>query len=95
MTIEKTPVKSLASDDLLSLPNEHRNFRWAYALLVELAKVELEAANAECGKAWPAGQEWEDLGATSKSEFLFRARDRVGIPHDEFLEGVRSGEYDV
>jgi len=75
---------------------EERNFRWAYALLVELAKVCLDKVNSEAELgAWPAQQEWDDLGPTSKSTFLRQAREMAGIPHDEFLEGIRSGAYDV
>ena len=75
---------------------EERNFRWAYALLVELAKVELEAANSEAKAGeWPAGQEWHELGGSSKACFLAHARKRVGIPDDEFLADIRSGLYEV
>lgn len=75
---------------------EERNFRWAYALLVELAKVCLDKANTEAEPgAWPAGQEWDDLSGTSKSVFLHQARDMAGIPHEEFLAGIRAGEYEV
>lgn len=75
---------------------EETNFRWAYALLLELAKIELEIANAEAKPGhWPAQQEWDDLGDSSRSTFLHLARDRVGIPHDKFLENIRNGKYDV
>jgi hypothetical protein len=75
---------------------EERNFRWAYALLVELAKVCLDKANSEAEPgAWPAQQEWDDLGSTSKSTFLREAREMAGIAHDEFLAGIRSGAYEV
>ena len=99
MSDNKNEIKSLAgSDDATcsQIPAEERNFRWAYAALVELAKVCLDKANAEAEPgAWPAQQEWDDLGSTSKSAFLHEAREMAGIPHDEFLEGIRSGAYDV
>lgn len=73
-----------------------RHYRWAYALLVELAKVELDIANSEAQPGeWPAGQDWAGLGGTSKSAFLQRARDRAGIDHDEFLAPVRHGLVDI
>ena len=75
---------------------EERNFRWAYMLLLELAKIELDVVNSEAEPGeWPCGQEWDDLAGTSKSTFLHRARERVGIPHHEFLDGIRSGKYEV
>ena len=76
---------------------EEQYFRWAYVLLVELAKEELRKANGsrERPNDWPAGQEWCDLAATSQSIFLRKARDRAGIDHDQFLEPIRSGRYDV
>lgn len=78
------------------ISREERNFRWAYALLVELAKVCLDKANAEAEPgAWPAGQEWDGLGGSSKSTFLREAREMAGIPHEEFLEGIRKGFYEV
>ena len=58
--------------------------------------MELDAANAAAAPGeWPAQEEWDDLGGTSKSTFLHRARDRAGIPHDKFLAGIRDGKYDV
>lgn len=65
-------------------------------LLIELAKVELESANSEAEPGeWPAGQEWDELGGSSKAVFLARARKKTGIPDDKFLEGIRNGSYDV
>jgi hypothetical protein len=79
-----------------AIPNEERNFRWAYALLVELAKVCLDKANAEAKPGyWPAQQEWHELSSSSKATFLREARELAKIPLDEFLEGIRSGAYDV
>jgi len=76
---------------------ERRNFRWAYAAVVALAKERLREANEarESPAEWPAGQEWAALNGSSKSIFMRRAREELGIPHNEFLEGVRGGEYDV
>lgn len=71
----------------------HRYFRWAYALLIALAKTELAKDNLTCGKNWPAGQQWDELVGTSHSIYLRRAREIAGIPHDEFLATVRGEEY--
>lgn len=89
-------IKDLLDES--SEPNqEKRNFRWAYAAIVALAKRKLKEANEtrENEDDWPGGQEWNDLAGTSKSIFLHQAREEAGIPHDEFLEGIRSGEYEV
>lgn len=74
-----------------------RFFRWAYALLVELAVVELERMNSErtAENNWPAGQEWDDINGSSRSIFLRMAREKAGIDNDEFLAVVRSGRFDV
>lgn len=75
---------------------EQRNFRWAYRLLVGLALRKLEDANKAVGKGvWPHLQSWNDLVPSSRSVFLRQAREEVGIPHDEFLAGIRDGTYDV
>lgn len=76
---------------------ELRNFRWAYKLLLALAKRCLADANAnrEHERDWPAGQQWNELVGSSHAVFLRSAREEAGIPHDKFLEGIRSGEYDV
>lgn len=82
--------------DELEAENE-RFFRWAYALLVELAVVELERMNSErtAENNWPAGQEWDDINGSSRSIFLRMAREKAGIDNDEFLAVVRSGRFDV
>ena len=73
-----------------------RHYRWAYAAVVALAMDELEAANSEALPGeWPLGQDWSGLGGTSRSTFMRRARDRVGIDHDAFLAPLRSGAVDV
>jgi len=69
-------------------------FRWAYSLLVVLAKEELKKAHNDDGE-WPMRQEWSQLGGTSRSVFLHRAREAAGIPHDEFLQVIRNGQVDV
>lgn len=75
---------------------EETNFRWAYAAIQELAKIELAKMNKEVeGGEWPAGQEWHELGNSSRSIFMHKARDLLGINHKEFLEGIRNGKYDV
>lgn len=87
-------------DDLLKNPpveNERRYFRWAYAAIVALAKRHLRDMNdtRQHEKDWPAGQQWEDLGGSSKAIFMRKARDEAGIPDGEFLAVVRGGEVDV
>lgn len=79
------------------MTKEQRNFRWAYAAVVALAKRNLQQMNDERERPndWPGGQEWSDLAGTSKSICLRRAREEAGIPHDEFLDGIRSCEYDI
>jgi hypothetical protein len=79
------------------MSKEERHFRWAYMAVVHVAKQKLAQANAarEDEQNWPAGQEWNDLAGSSKSIFLRQAREELGIPHDEFLEGIRSGDYNV
>ena len=72
-----------------------RLFRWLYAAVVNVAKDELRQANEGCGTNWPMGQTWEQLGGSSRGTFMHAARERLGIPHDEFLAIVRSGAVDV
>lgn len=76
---------------------EERNFRWAYQLLLALAKRRLADSNAnlEFPDDWPGGQEWHEMVGSSHSIFLNAARDEAGIPHEEFLELIRNGTYDV
>ena len=95
--LESQDAQTVGSKDLLDGSTvEETNFRWAYAAIVELAKIELEIENSVAAPGeWPAGQDWDGLGGSSKSIFLHRARERVGIPHDKFLAGIRNGKYDV
>jgi len=78
-------------------PSYVQVYRWAYAALVELARLEIEAANVSRAMPadWPAGQAWEGLGSTSRSTFLELARERVGVSSAAFLRVVRSGLVDV
>ena len=79
------------------MTNEERNFRWAYQLLMALAKRCLAETNTslEDKREWPAGQEWDELVGSSQSIFLRQARDEAGIDHDEFLAPLRSSKYNV
>lgn len=74
-----------------------RNFRWAYQLLIALAKRRLADANAtrESKDDWPAGQEWHEMVGTSHSIFLRGAREEAGIPEEAFMGVIRSLECDV
>jgi hypothetical protein len=76
---------------------EQRNFRWAYAAILALAKRNLADANEKVKgtRNWPGGQEWHELCGSSHAVFLRAAREEAGIPHAEFLEGVRAADYDV
>jgi hypothetical protein len=76
---------------------ETKYFRWAYALLVALAKRNLADRNAtrEAPNNWPCGMSWHELVGSSRSIFLRQAREEAGIPHQEFLDVVRRGEIDV
>ncbi len=67
---------------------------WLLRALVTLAKLELAEANATCGEDWPGGQQWHQLVGSSQSIFMHRARDKAGIPHDEYLKFVRSVDDD-
>lgn len=79
------------------MTSEERNFRWAYRLLIALAKRCLADANRDRDHPsdWPVGQDWSELGATSRSVFLRKAREEAGISHDEFLGPIRDGTYDI
>jgi len=74
------------------LTTTRQAFRWGYRALLRLAQWELAAANrdAEPGH-WPAGQEWSDLGGSSKGAFLSLARSSADIPDEAFLAFVRTG----
>jgi hypothetical protein len=91
--IDRRTLEVAERDD--ALREAHRHFRWAYALLLELAKEELAKANAEVAgtRNWPGGQQWNELVGSSHAVFLRKARERAGIPHDEFLAVVRGEEY--
>ena len=64
-----------------------------YAKVVAKAKQLLEETNKTCGKNWPAGSKWEDLVGTSKSIFMFSAREALLIDDKHFLEIVRNWPY--
>jgi len=66
-----------------------------YARVVAKAKECLAEANAKRVDPgdWPTGMKWEELVNTSKSIFMNRARDAMGIDHDWFLRTVREWPY--
>ena len=64
--------------------SEQRHFRWAYRLLIALAK----RCQQDEGSTH-VGQEWSDLVGSSHAMYLRRARDEAEIDHDEFLRVVR------
>lgn len=63
---------------------------WFLRALIALAKEELAKANKDHNGNWPAGQEWHELNGTSQSVFMHKARERAGIPHEEYLAWIRS-----
>lgn len=96
--LEASGAVGAGSQDLDALPRPgwpsyRQVFRWAYAAVLELARLELDATNAtaEDSAAWPAGQSWDELGASSRATFMDLARDRLGISRAAFLAVVRSG----
>lgn len=62
-----------------------------YAGVVVKAKEFLVEANHARGESdnWPAGSKWEELAGTSKSIFMYKAREALGIDHESFLKVVR------
>lgn len=68
--------------------NDNTAALWLIRALVALAKKELAERNLTCGKEWPAGQAWNELGATSQHAFMRAARERAGIPHDQYRQLV-------
>lgn len=73
-------------------PNETKYFRWAYSLMIALAKRRLGDAQQE--GAWE-GHNWDDLVTTSHHALFQKAREEAGIPNDEFRDVVNSGQIDV
>lgn len=91
-----TPAEELAE----ARKTATQYFRWAYQLLLALAKRRLADANAENEAKgepnnWPAGQEWHEMVGSSHSIFLRGARNEAGIPEDAFMAVIRSLEIDV
>lgn len=93
--VEELSVKNAEIERLRQ--DATQNFRWAYQLLLALAKRRLAEANANLSDPdeWPAGQEWHEMVGSSHSIFLRGARAEAGIPNDAFIELIRAGEYDV
>lgn len=71
-----------------------RNFRWAYRLLLVLAKRILLESHTE-DRTWPLKMKWSELVSSSHAVFLRMAREEAGIPNREFLELIRNGTYCV
>lgn len=72
---------------------------WCVRALVRLAQRILAERNATCGKNWPAGQGWHELGHTSQHAFMRAAREECGVPHEAYRDAVQaqadSAEYDL
>lgn len=79
------PVVDLAEEAFLD----------AYAGVIVKAKELLVQANHTRGESadWPAGSKWEELAGTSKSIFMHKAREALGIDHESFLMIVRAWPY--
>lgn len=75
------------------LNEAERNFRWAYQLLMVLAKKLLDEANASLPEV--NRREWDGMMDSSKAAWITKARDLAGIDHDAFLAPIRSGQYKV
>lgn len=90
-------IKELEAENETLKADALRNFRWAYQLLLALAKRLLADANRdrESEDDWPAGQEWHEMVGTSHSVFLRGARKEAHIPEEAFMGLIRSLEYDV
>ena len=72
------------------MDDQEKYFRWAYRLLIALAK----RCQQDEG-AMHQGQDWSGIVGSSHSMYLRKAREEAGIPHDEFLGIIRSGKIDV
>jgi hypothetical protein len=68
------------------MSDQERYFRWAYQLLIALAK-----RCKEDDESMHKGQAWSGMAGTSHSMYLHQARREAGIDHDEFLQVVRNG----
>jgi hypothetical protein len=63
---------------------------WCVRALVALAARNLEETNKTCGKNWPAGQRWGELGHTSQHAFMRKARAECGIPDDAYRAEIET-----
>jgi hypothetical protein len=79
--------------NMLCAATDHakEHFNWLRAALLALAKRKLKDANdsREDENRWPAGQEWDDLVASSQSIFIREACEEAGIPRDKLVEVER------
>ena len=69
------------------------DFLKLYAKVVDKARALLAERNKTCGDNWPAGQDWDGLGGSSKSIFMISARKALLVDDDEFLTIIRGWPY--
>jgi hypothetical protein len=67
------------------MSDEEKYFRWAYQLMIALAK-----RCKDDPESMHKDQEWSGLVGTSHSMYFSQARREAGIDQDEFLDVVRS-----
>ncbi len=72
---------------------EENEFLELYAKVVLKATELLIRKNEICGEDWPAGQQWDQLGGSSKAIFMKEAREELLIDNDRFLARVRHWPY--
>ena len=75
------------------MTNEERNFRWAYQLLVNMAKQEFNIDKLY-GKI-SVTLHWDDLRNRMKGEYLEKALKTGGIDPDTFFNAERESGFDV
>lgn len=75
-------------DAFCEKPLDLRLYAMLLRSLIASAKVCLAETNANRGdpQNWPAGQEWDGLGQSSKETFMTMARERAGISTQEYRE---------
>jgi hypothetical protein len=88
-------VKYVPSPPPVPVDPEETEFLAIYAKVVAKAREFLaEAYQAREGSDdWPATLDWNALVGTSKSIFMYKAREALGISHDGFLHIVREWPY--
>lgn len=92
--IAAAKAKGRAEERERGAAEKARYFRWAYRLLVALAKRILKERHNDDGN-WPMRMEWHELAPSSCGVFLRAARYEAGVEHEAFLDVVRSGDIEI